>query len=334
MVALLIFMTLVVATLAVALVTLYNRRPVTELRRMSRRGDMQAHIVYEVARHGRTADVVLYAVALTLAACASVLISQTLEGFLAFSLTGIFYLILIYVYARPVRVLMPVAVFFAPYYARLLSKIRPYTTRLAGYAAKKGRGYTSDVYDMDDLIDLLKKQKDAANNRIDRTELEMAVHVLQFGNKKVRDHMVPRRVVHFVRAEEPVGPILLSELHDSGFSRFPVRKEGDEIVGTLYLRDLVEKRVSGIVSNVMSSDVFFVRDDEPLERVLSKFLRTKHHLFMVQSEFGDIVGIITIEDVIEQIMGRRIVDEDDAHDDMRAYAHDVNDNDLADTQNL
>ena len=84
-------------------------------------------------------------------------------------------------------------------------------------------------------------------------------------------------MVHFVQAEEPIGPVLMSELHDSGFSRFPVRKETDNnIVGTLFLRDMVERKNGGIVSNIMNPKVYYVNDQESLEHVLEAFIRTKH----------------------------------------------------------
>jgi CBS domain containing-hemolysin-like protein len=113
----------------------------------------------------------------------------------------------------------------------------------------------------------------------------------------------------------------MAELHKSGFSRFPVTgdKKG-EIVGTLYLRDLVAAKAGGPVSGLMSKKVYYVNEEKPLQHVLDAFLKTKHHLFIVVNEFEEIAGIITIEDVIEQVLGKAIVDEFDKFDDMRAVA--------------
>jgi CBS domain containing-hemolysin-like protein len=212
----------------------------------------------------------------------------------------------------------------APYLAKLASFIHPYTKWLAKIVgSSKSSPVKSAIYEKEDLIELLQAQQTMAHNRIEKTELDLALHALTFGDKKVRDYLISKSAVRFVNAEDPIGPILLSELHDSGFSRFPVYAATDEdkVVGTLYVRDLVEKRVSGIVSNVMSPDVFYVHENAPLEKVLHAFLTTKHHLFMVVDEFEEVVGIITIEDVIEQVIGRKIVDEFDHYDDIRKVAH-------------
>lgn len=321
MVALLTLLTLLVAVLSLALDTAYFSHPKEELRKRARKGDNNAHIIYEVARHGSLGRTTLRIIGLSSLALGVVLIVDQLDTLLAFGATLFLFTLALYLRGRSIIFSQRMAVVIGPYLASFLIKLRPLTRPFARSVQRVfASPITSTVYDMEDLIQLIDQQKVATNNRIEKNELDMAIHVLRFGSKLVRDHMVPRRVVHFVRSEEPVGPILLTELHDSGFSRFPVRNEDEEIVGTLYLKDLVEKRVSGIVSNVMSPDVFYVDETEPLERVLAKFLRTKHHLFIVQNQFHEIVGIITIEDVLEQAMGRRIVDEDDVHEDMREYA--------------
>jgi hypothetical protein len=127
--------------------------------------------------------------------------------------------------------------------------------------------------------------------------------------------------VRQVSAAEPVGPILIKELHDSGFSRFPVYDSAPgDIVGTLYLRDLIDLKHTGQIRDIMQAGLFFVHEDYPLEQVLDAFLKTQHHLFLVVNSFEEFVGIITIEDILEQILGAKIVDEFDQYDDMRAVA--------------
>jgi putative hemolysin len=133
--------------------------------------------------------------------------------------------------------------------------------------------------------------------------------------------MVPRRIVKMVNHSDQVGPVLMDELYDSGFSRFPVYNGNtDVLVGTLYLRDLVEGRQGGTVGDVARKEVYYVHEDETLYQVLHAFIRTKHHMFVVINSFEEFVGIITIEDVIEQAIGRKIEDEFDKYDDVRAVA--------------
>jgi CBS domain containing-hemolysin-like protein len=118
----------------------------------------------------------------------------------------------------------------------------------------------------------------------------------------------------------------MDELHATGFSRFPVAKAGTagsaqpQIVGTLFLKDLVGYTGSGRVAGMMQSKVYYVNETQSLRDALAAFLKTHHHLFVVVNNFEEIVGVLSVEDVLEQILGSEIVDEFDKYDDLRAVA--------------
>lgn len=320
------FFTLLLLTLiamaAASLRPVYGVASIKELKRRAHKGDPAAFTLYQVSRHGLTADLFLLILSVVASALVFVIIAGLLPEVLAALLIIVFIIVIFAVLPkRPLKFSRRLALKISPYLARLLIKIRPATNWLAAFVRRnKPVTIHTGLYEKEDLLDLLERQKVVPHNRIEATELDMATHVLTFGDKKVKDHMVPKRAVHFVNSEDPVGPILLSELYDSGFSRFPVRNHEEAVVGTLFLKDLVEKRVSGIVGNVMSKAVFYVNESAPLEQVLAAFLKTKHHLFVVVNEFEEVTGVISIEDVLEQMIGRRIVDEFDRFDDMRMVA--------------
>ena len=122
-----------------------------------------------------------------------------------------------------------------------------------------------------------------------------------------------------------LGPLVLDDLHRTGHSRFPVIDEDiDHIVGVLYLRDVLTldgtKKHTAKVETAMSKKVYYIRQDQTLPQALTAFLKTHHHLFIVINEYRETVGIITLEDTVEALLGKRIIDEFDAHDDMRAVA--------------
>lgn len=308
--------------LAASLRPVYGTVPLKELKRRSHKGDQVAAALYQVARHGLTADLLLLAVSVAATAGFFVITNTVLPAVVALLLIVVFLpLVFIVLPKKASRPVGKIALAISPYLAKLLIKIRPVSNWAAGHIRRR-RPITihTGLYEKDDLLDLLQRQKVVPQNRIEATELDLALHALTFGDKKVGDHMVPRRAAHFVYSEDPIGPILLSELYDTGFSRFPARNHEDKVVGTLFLKDLVDKRSGGIVSNVMSPAVFYVNHDAPLEQVLAAFIKTKHHLFIVVNSFEEVVGIITIEDVLEQMIGRKIVDEFDRFDDMRAVA--------------
>ena len=302
----------------------YSSVPISELKRRARAGDVQARILHTIARNQKLAQYYLNGVAFVCFAVLSVLISKNVDTFQAVVLVGLVVISWFFATGRYRYARRP-AVWFAPYFSTFLVKSRPFTVLiLRPFKRFTKQKHSTQLYEMDDLLELLKKQKSAVNNRIEKSELDMAYHVLTFGNKLIKDCMTPRKVVYFVDSLEPVGTILASELHDSGFSRFPVFTDTtDNIVGTLYLKDLVNKRATGKVFSIMSKDVVFVSEDDTLEQALEAILKTKHHLLIVKNEFSEVVGIITIEDVLEQMTGRKIVDESDEHEDMREYAGDT-----------
>jgi CBS domain containing-hemolysin-like protein len=212
----------------------------------------------------------------------------------------------------------------APLLAWLLRHLYPILSRIADKTAKyRVLRLHSRVYEKEDLVELLNRQSQQADNRISDETLQLAKNALTFGDKIVRDIMTPRKVVQFVDADEAVGPVLMDELHKSGHSRFPVfENTKDKVIGTLFLRDVMNlKADSGnTVRNVMHKKIYYMHDEEPLSSALQAFLKTHHHLFMVVNNFEDSIGVITLEDVLEQIIGQPIVDEFDQYDDLRAVA--------------
>ncbi len=156
-------------------------------------------------------------------------------------------------------------------------------------------------------------------------EKKLILASLKFDGRAVSEVMTPKSVVDTVKRTEVLGPLVLDDLHKTGHSRFPVIDEDiDHIVGILYVRDVLtldtSKNRTATVESAMSSRVHYIRDDHSLEQALKAFLSTHHHLFIVINEFRETVGIVTLEDTLEALLGRRIVDEFDAHDDMRAVA--------------
>lgn len=156
-------------------------------------------------------------------------------------------------------------------------------------------------------------------------EKKLITSSLDFDDRTVQEIMTPKSVVETIRNTEILGPLVLDDLHKTGHSRFPVIGEDiDHVVGILYVRDVLtldtSKKQSSKVESAMDNRVFYIRQDHTLHQALSAFLSTHHHMFIVINEFRETVGIVTLEDTLEALLGRKIVDEFDAHDDMRLVA--------------
>jgi len=154
-------------------------------------------------------------------------------------------------------------------------------------------------------------------------EKKMIVHGLSFSDQLVSTVMTPRSVIDSIKKSEFLGPLTLDELHKTGHSRLPVFDgDIDHVIGTLHLQSLLALDIKRSVTaeKAMEPRVFYIREDQTLQHALAAFLRTHHHLFIVVNEFRETVGLLTLEDVIEALLGRKIIDEFDAHDDLRAVA--------------
>jgi magnesium and cobalt transporter len=170
--------------------------------------------------------------------------------------------------------------------------------------------------DREDLVGILR----AANERgvIDDDACTMLEGVLEVSDLQVRDIMVPRVQMVFVRRDDSAAKILPAVV-ESGHSRFPVLEEDrDNIAGILLAKDLLRMYASGTrekfdIREYMRPAVF-VPESKRLNVLLKEFRRNRNHMAIVVDEYGGVSGLVTIEDVIEQIVGE-IDDEFDVEDD-------------------
>jgi CBS domain containing-hemolysin-like protein len=154
-------------------------------------------------------------------------------------------------------------------------------------------------------------------------EKKLLTHSLSFSEQLVSSVMTPSSAITSIKKSEFLGPLTLDELHKTGHSRLPVIDQDiDHIVGVLYLQNLLALDIkhSMTAEKAMEPRVFYIREDQTLQHALAAFLRTHHHLLIVINEYRETVGLLTLEDVIEALLGRKIIDEFDSHEDKRTVA--------------
>lgn len=309
------------AIVGILLTRSYDRIPNRELKRRANNGDELAKLIYKVSAYGRNLPVLLWLVVLASITLVFVLLSNRVPPLLALFVTGG----VVWVgFAIPIGFwVMKIAALVVPAINFLLEHGQPVLSVLTNFV-KKFHPVTihTGLYEREDLIDLIEQQKVQEDSRFSAGEIELVKNALQFGVETVNEVMTPLRMIKTVSEDDDVGPVLLAELHMSGHSRFPVTKKDTkgEYVGTLFIKDIVKKKASGTVGKLMRSDIYYVQEDHTLTRVLDAFIKTKHHQFLVVNEFEEIVGLITLEDVLEKAIGKTIVDEFDQYDDLRAVA--------------
>jgi magnesium and cobalt transporter len=173
-----------------------------------------------------------------------------------------------------------------------------------------GQFLAGEPEDRQDLIEVL---RDAQKRRLIEPEaLSMIEGVLQMSELRVRDVMIPRAQMVVVPQDaelETLFPLIIETAH----SRYPVIGEDRaEVVGVLLVKDLFAQglRNPGIVVRSLMRQAQFVPESKRLNILLREFRSTRNHMAIVVDEYGGAAGLVTIEDVLEQIVGD-IVDEYD-----------------------
>jgi magnesium and cobalt transporter len=174
---------------------------------------------------------------------------------------------------------------------------------------------TGEPRDLPELVEHLREASE--RGLFDGDALVMLEGVLAVADMQVRDIMVPRSQMVFVERDE--SPEKLVELVvESGHSRFPViGDDRDQIMGILLAKDLLRLQAAAdedFEIREYMRPVVFVPESKRLNVLLKEFRRSHNHIAMVVDEYGGVCGLVTIEDVIEQIVGE-IDDEHDVEDD-------------------
>jgi len=162
---------------------------------------------------------------------------------------------------------------------------------------------TREPADREQLVHLLRAAY--ARNLLDADALSIIEGALNVAEMQVRDIMVPRAQVDFIDINEPIEsfiPLVISTAH----SRFPVIDQNrDDVIGVLLAKDLLRHYAGKEEFNVreMLRPAVFVPEAKRLNVLLREFRASRNHMAIVIDEYGGVAGLVTIEDVLEQIVG-------------------------------
>jgi magnesium and cobalt exporter, CNNM family len=157
----------------------------------------------------------------------------------------------------------------------------------------------------------------AEQGEIEHDEQEMLYKVFDFADKEVSDVMVPRPEVAAISIDLPPEEALKAVL-ESPYTRYPVYRESlDDIVGILHIRDLIgamyDQGLVAVDLQALVRAAYMVPETKDLAALLTEFRRTNQHMAVVIDEYGSMEGIVTLEDLLEEIVGE-IEDEFDLPD--------------------
>ena len=184
--------------------------------------------------------------------------------------------------------------------------------------------FTGEPQNQKQLLDLLKNLQ--SHQLFGADEFNMIEGVLRVSDMQVRDIMVPRGQMVVLDHEDSLAEII-TRITDCGHSRFPVIDDDkDDVVGILLAKDLLHMSLDDSEEfeiNEYIRPASFIPESKRLNVLLKEFRLNRSHMAMIVDEYGGVSGLITIEDVLEQIVGK-IDDEHDEDEEVDIQPHGAN----------
>lgn len=187
---------------------------------------------------------------------------------------------------------------------KMLSVVRPLSVPPARVLQKRFGHEKPTIYSREHLLAILEAHGDSKISDVDRKEIQLIEAALEFPTKQVRSSMIMVDEFPRISRDASVGPVLLDELHASGFTWFPVHEvKQNHIVGVVSLYDLARMRSGGSVSSKLREDVSFVNEEAPLMELIDVYKKTHETVFLVTNRFDDVVGLVLLEQILNQLFG-------------------------------
>ena len=285
-----------------------------ELERKARKGDEVARRVYRYRKNGNYLIVCILLGNVATISALSLILESVAGGIIA----GVATTLLVTAFGE----ILPQSLFsrkgyrLSRYFFWLLDTIffvlwpiaKPVSMLLDRYLGQE----LPTMFTHEELEHLIHDHAQNDDSAIDHDESRIVSGALKFSGTSVKDIMTPIEKVMTVELEEDIDAQMISLIKKSGHSRMPVKNSRGEFVGVLYSKDILGRAVPNPVRHVYRDKIFEISAKTPLDTVLSRFIQTKSHLFMVKDGHQGVVGIVTLEDVIEEILRQEIEDEFDS----------------------
>ncbi|MEH6387076.1 CNNM domain-containing protein [Pseudomonas profundi] len=156
-------------------------------------------------------------------------------------------------------------------------------------------------------------------NELDDDEQRVIGNILDLHTIKVRDIMTPRVVCEHVGPEVAISDFI-DRVAVSQFSRYPVIDQNEQPLGVVFRYDLVGTQQSDAPVETLMKPIKVAQDTLSVEPLMSQMMNEQQHMCLVYDEFGSWGGLVTMEDIIETILGKAILDETDDIPNMRRFA--------------
>lgn len=179
------------------------------------------------------------------------------------------------------------------------------------------------LHSREEILQIVQEHRSRQDGTINAQEEAIVKGALSFSTKRIREVMVPKQRVTVVHEEDVLTKQLLARLRRTGHSRFPVvtRSNPGIVTKMLSLKHLAGKDLDAVtVGELAEPQVFFVNELLLLDDALNAFARTKSHLYVVVDEHKQMTGVLSLEDILAEILGHKIFDDFTSYDSLARVA--------------
>ena len=298
----------------------YFSLDIHSLRRRAKAGDLQALVIYPLRARGN--------LLLTTLILGNVVVNTILSVYLGSLTSGIFASILattlIFIFGE----IGPQALFsrhalafgsaFAPITRFLIIIFYPIAFPVA-YTLDKLLGHAMPtMYSHRELMEIVSEHEDSEHSAIDEDEERIIHGALRFSHLKVREVMTPIEKVVMFDENQTLTDNFFESVNDAGYSRFPIYSSNKtNVVGILFAKDLLTEDENISIKQTeeaFETNIMRIKGGTNLDTVLTAMLKQKRHLAIVEKSNSEAIGVLSLEDIIEEIIQTEIEDEDDAED--------------------
>lgn len=179
-----------------------------------------------------------------------------------------------------------------------------------------------NIYSKKELMKIVEEHGGAKESDVDADEERIVKGALSYSDESTESVMTPRTVVYALGLDAILNNKLLNDIKKEGFTRIPVYKDSiDNVIGILYVKDLINIKAKTKIKDVYRREkILIVSKDLKLDKLLNMFIKSKTHLACVKNEYQGLEGVVTLEDVIEEIIRLEIMDETDKVPDLQVKA--------------
>ncbi len=295
----------------------YFSLAVHTLERRARLGDQKAAVIYAIRKRGNLLLTTLLLGNVAVNTALSVYLGSLVSGVVAGTLATA----LIFLFGE----IIPQAAFsrhaewvgyrFAPVMRILIWLMYPVTFPIAYTLDKLLGDEIPTKYSKREIMEIVSELEEIGDGQIDADEERIVHGALQFSHTTVREAMTSRDSVIVFDEHQRFNDEFIAELGKHSYSRYPIYSgKPDNIVGILYTKDLLLEDDDIKLKEARDAyDPTFltVKPDDKLDKVLALMLKSYQHMAIVRTKNETFLGVITLEDIIEEIIQREIEDEDD-----------------------